>query len=282
MKADPASVRLRLSATQMSVIWPGLDRIVRQYSGWSARKESLYTYPFRMYPPLPGFDRGTYNADLMDGIVNLSRRLRSKARAGCRTHMTSIDLRAAIFAVRVNTSWWQYQKVIGQKLEARTKEVMQIDPDTLKKLMTKSARTILSLERHTKRADYRLGALVSSEDYIEYMDSWKAHLRWIRLHLVYFKPLRPHFLKGRKGSFQIILNELIEVAKEMISAEGLLPPKDGELRRIMRLYSCSSRRFREGHYTVPYVINHRSSEYTRWHLVEFIQKRITLRSAAPA
>ena len=80
--------------------------------------------------------------------------------------------------------------------------------------------------------------------------------------------------------FQIILNELIEIAKEMISAEGLLPPNDKELRRVMRLYSCSSRRFREGPYTVPYILEHRSSEYTRWHLVEFVQKRITLRPVA--
>lgn len=111
---------------------------------------------------------------------------------------------------------------------------MRIDPGTLKELKAKSARTIRSLERYTKRADYRLRELVPQENYFGYMNSWKAHLRWIRLHLVYFKPLNL-VRTGRKTMFQIILNELIEVAKEMISAEGLLPPSEVELRRVMRL-----------------------------------------------
>ncbi len=269
-------MQLRLSASQMSVIWPGLDRIVQEHSGWSTRKESFYSYPFRMYPPPPGFDRGKLDADLMQGIVDLWKRLRPKARAGGRAHMTSIDLRVAIFAVRVNTSWWQHQKVTGRKLSTRAKEVMRIDAGTHKELKTKSARTIGTLERHMKRADYRLHGLVPSEKFAGVMDNWKAHLHWIRLHLVYFKPLRLR-LKGRKTAFQILLNELIEVAKEMISAEGLLPPSDTELRRVMRLYSTSSRRFREGARTVPYVLEHRSSEYTRWHVIDFVQKRIVLK-----
>ena len=84
MKIDPAAVRLRLSASQMSVIWPGLDRIVLEYSGWSTWKDSLYSYPFRIHPPWPGFDRGTYDADFMQGVTDLWKRLRPITRAGGR------------------------------------------------------------------------------------------------------------------------------------------------------------------------------------------------------
>lgn len=141
----------------------------------------------------------------------------------------------------------------GRKFEPKTKGVFGIDPATLNKLKTKSVGTIRSLERCTKRADYRLRGLVLPENFAGFMNCWKAHLHWIRLHLAYFKPLRS-FLKGSKGLLQITLNELIEMAKEMISAQGLLLPSDTKLRRVMRLYSWSSRRFREGHYTVHYVL----------------------------
>jgi hypothetical protein len=267
----------------MSVIWPGLDRIVREYSAWSVSKRSAFSYPVQVYPPLPGFDRGTYDSDFMNGIVELRRRLRPMAKAGGRTHMTSTELRAAIFAVRVNAAWWRSKKVRNRKVEQlRTKEMLGIDPATLNELTKKSARTIRSLERYTKRADYRLRKLVPAEAFSKFMNSWRANLRWIRLHLAYFKPLQPRLLEGRKTAFQIILNELIDVAKEAMEREGYLSPNDHELRRVMRLYSCSSRRFREGPYTAQYIFEHHSSEGTRWHLIEFIEKRIPLKLVAQA
>ncbi len=279
MRVDPAAVRLRLSASQMSVIWPGLDHIVREYSAWSPRRHSIYCYQFQMYPPPPGFDRGTCNADFMDEIADLRKRLRPKARAGGRTHMTSTDLRAAIFAVRVNADWWRSERVRNRTVKLlRTKEILGIDPETLNELKEKSARTIRSLERHMKRADYRLRKLVPAESFSGLMNSWRAHLRWIRLHLAYFKSLRS-VLGGRKTAFQILLTELVEAAKEMISAEGYLPPDEHELRRVMRLYSCSSRRFREGPFTVPHVLEHRSRFTVIFHLIEFLEKRMPLKLA---
>ena len=153
--------------------------------------------------------------------------------------------------------------------------MMGIDPTAFEELKTKSARTIRSLERHMKRADYRLRQLVPPEDYVALIDCWKKHLRWIRLHLVYFKPVRP-ILKKSKTRYQLVLNDLIAAAKYMISAEGFLLPSEVELRRVMRMYARSARRGREAYYTVQHIIGHKFSEISRWHLVEFIEKRVPL------
>jgi hypothetical protein len=216
----------------------------------------------------------------MKGIVELRRRLRPQAKTGGRTHMTSVEVRAAIFAVRVNTAKARGEKLRYRKVKVlRTKQILGIDPAALEELKKKSARTIDSLERHMKRADFHLHKQVTAQKFSEFMNSWRANLRWIRLHLAYFKPLLSGPFEGRKTRFQIILKELIEVAKDEIRMQGYLPPNDQELRRVMLLYSCSSRRFREGPWTPQYIVAHHSRGGARWHLFDFIQKRIPLESA---
>ena len=41
-----AEVRLRLSVVQMSVIWPGLDLLVKSYVAKRDTKHTLYEFPF--------------------------------------------------------------------------------------------------------------------------------------------------------------------------------------------------------------------------------------------
>lgn len=130
-----------------------------------------------------------------------------------------------------------------------------------------------------KRADHRLRHLVPPENYVALINCWKKHLRWIRLHLVYFKPPKP-ILKRSKTRYQLVLNDLIAAAKYMISAEGFLLPSEVELQRVMRMYARSARRGREMPYTIQHIIGHKFSEISRWHLVEFIQKRIPLQPVA--
>ena len=102
MSPDPNAVRFRLYAPQMSIIWPGLDLIVKESSLYRNSKSRRFCYPFRLYPPPPGFDRGEYGSSFMKDIIELWRRLTPKAKTGGRVHMDAVEIRTAILAIRVN------------------------------------------------------------------------------------------------------------------------------------------------------------------------------------
>jgi hypothetical protein len=140
----------------MTVIWPGLDRIVLAYSEYRKSGQSLYAYRSSHYNPSAEFNRGRINRDLMDQIVDLWKKLRPKAERGGRVRLNAIELRAAIFAVRVNSDWWRLQKYQGRKHKAKTKQMLRIDPESLRAIHIRASRTIRSLERHMKRANSRL------------------------------------------------------------------------------------------------------------------------------
>ena len=50
----------------MSLIWPGLDFIVKAYATWRDKKRAPFQYPFQLYPPPPKFDRGVYASAAMN------------------------------------------------------------------------------------------------------------------------------------------------------------------------------------------------------------------------
>ena len=281
MNSDPAVVRLRLSASQMSVIGPGLDTIVKSYHSRRNGKDPLFSYPFRLFPPPPGFNRGAFDAYMMEQIVDLWKRLRPLKRVGGRTHMNAFEVRAAILAARVNSDWWRYKTKVDQKRRPRARELMSVEKAALDELQKKALRTIRSLERHMKRANYRLLALTKQADYAAQMKTWKAHVRWIRLRLVYFRPLGSK-VEGKKTFYQAVLNDLVEIAKEGILAQGYELPEERELRRVMRLYARSSRRGREMAYPIAVVLRLGKHSMARSYLAEFVLNRLDLKEAWPA
>jgi hypothetical protein len=97
-----------------------------------------------------------------------------------------------------------------------------IEEQNLEPLHIKSERVLRSMERHMKRANRLLQSLVSPEDYAAFMEAWKKHLRWMRLRLVYFRPLLP-VIRGRKYSFQLTLDKL----------EVTLPAKNVSLSKLL-------------------------------------------------
>jgi len=65
------ALRFRLSAGQMSVIWPGLDLLIKSYIAQNTKGGRRYEYPFRMFPPPFGFYRGVFSQEHMDQILAL-------------------------------------------------------------------------------------------------------------------------------------------------------------------------------------------------------------------
>jgi hypothetical protein len=87
----------------MSVIWPGLEVLIKSYVCHRDKKPVEYRYPFRLHPPDLGFNRGTYNGDLMERVLALYSHLHPKREVGGRVRLDAVQVRAAIFAVRVTS-----------------------------------------------------------------------------------------------------------------------------------------------------------------------------------
>ena len=270
------SIRFRLSAAQMSVISPGLDLLFQSYAERQRKGGVRYEYPFRIYPPPGGFYRGEFDQNLMDKILDLWKRLRPKAKAGGRVQMDTIELRATIFAIRANIDFARKSRHDLRRLDPETKARFLLDDESYDQLKIKSQRVICSLERHMKRANRLLLKSVTQEQYKVLMKAWTGHLRWMRLHIAYFKPL-PKVIRGRKIGHQAILDELMQIADRGIRYLGYQPPESEELRRMMRLYVSSARRWREGPYTVQYMMENKTYYQALSHLSMFVLRRLDLK-----
>jgi len=259
----------------MSAIWPGLNRLITFYIARQKKGGIRFEYPFRIYPPPAGFDRGMFNQSTMDTILALWKRLHPKAQTGGRVQMDTIELRTAIFAIRTNLHFLRERWQAPQDLHPKSKNHDQIDRQSLHELKIKSQRVIRSLERHIKRANRALQKSITCEEYVTLLDTWAAHLRWMGLRLTYFKHLRP-VVHGLRLQRQKDLDELMEMAKRGIRNAGFIPPEPKELRRVVRLFARSSRRWREGQNTVRYMLDHKRHLSATWYLAQFVQSRLTL------
>jgi hypothetical protein len=66
---DDSVVRLRLSPAQINVLKPGISLIVQSHQEHQRSGASPLAYPFRIYPPTRGFDRGIYNQAFMEKLA---------------------------------------------------------------------------------------------------------------------------------------------------------------------------------------------------------------------
>jgi hypothetical protein len=162
----------------------------------------------------------------------------------------------------------------GRRWSAETKSRFELDATSILKLNRRAQRTITSLERHLKRAN-RLALKSNPDDFAAKRARWKKHLRWMRLHLTYFKALTP-VLKGRKTIQQRTLDELVLLAEHGLRNENLQPPDDFVLRRLMRMYVRSARRGRE-QYTPRYILENKRTFTGCWYLAKFVERRSNLK-----
>ena len=164
--------------------------------------------------------------------------------------MNAVQIRAAIFAVRTNLARirrlrydlrsQKSEDKAQRKWKAEEKVRLKVDDNSFALARRRAPRTIASLERHLKRANRLLISSTSREEYDARTARWRQHLRWMRLHIAYFKSW-PTVLPGMKTRQQRQLDELAELAKLGIRDAGLKAVDDVELRRLMRLYARSAR-----------------------------------------
>jgi hypothetical protein len=74
-------VRFRLSPAQIAVIALGMDLITGSYQTRLRKGTSPYSYPFRIYPPPRGFNRGTFNLLFMEKLLALGKGLTTRTKA---------------------------------------------------------------------------------------------------------------------------------------------------------------------------------------------------------
>lgn len=270
------ATRFRLSAPQMSIIWPGLDFLTKSFIVRTSKGSSPHAYPFRMYQLPSAFNRGTFNNSLMARIVSLWKRLNPRAKSGGRVAMNSIELRATIFAVRVHVDFVRGQMHFPRKPSSESNAQLPVDKESFDRLRVRSKRVILTLERHLKRANRTFPKSIPRSLFAMEIRDWRSHLRWMRLHIAYFKPVRP-MVFGQKTRQQKILDELMRMAEHGIRIEGYQSPGAEELRRMMRMYVSSARRGREGLFDIGYVLHQKPDFNAKLHLGNFVIKRLKLK-----
>ena len=274
MRSDPYAISIRLTPKQVSLIWSGLNEIVKSYSAWRGKKEPAFSYPFRLFPPVPGFNPGAFDPKFMELVLWDWKRLRSKVNCGGRFHMNTIQIRAAIFGARINMDWFKFRRDAARKHFNCPKGENESDGITQKRLKAQTDRVIRSLERHMKRANYRFRALISSAAYDGLMQQWRAHVRWMRLHFAYFK-VRRRGVPGMKTAYQQLLNDLTVIAIAGIQREGYKLPDPVQLRRIMRLYVAYTRRGRLP-YPIRYMLKNEKAIGVQYILCRFVEQRLSL------
>jgi hypothetical protein len=88
--------------------------------------------------------------------------------------MNATQVRAAIFSIRVNLDMWRRQKHDRRRWDPAEKVRWGIDEHTLRELRAKSQRVIRTLERHLKRANRRLRAAVTHNEYEALLKAWSC------------------------------------------------------------------------------------------------------------
>jgi hypothetical protein len=267
-------VRFRLSPAQIAVIALGIDLITGSYQTRLRKGTSPYSYPFRIYPPPRGFNRGTFNLLFMEKLLALGKGLTTRTTTRKSMQMDTFQLRAAVFAIR---AYIDYVRLLRRRHRPReVKAGMHIDDKSFARLKAKSQRVIRSLERHMKRSNRALIKTVGKKSYATLTIAWKAHLRWMRLHITYCKPpAKP--APGRRARQQRDLDELMAIAKRGLHEKGYKPPQDKELRRLMRLYARYARKGRIAMWTIGFLHEEKERFGRKHYLAQFVIDRSKLK-----
>lgn len=269
---NDSSVRVRLTKPQIDILKPSLRQLASSYREHLKRGHSPFTYPFQIYPPTKDFDRGTFNHDCMEKIIELGKALSTKRDKGRWMEMDAVELRAAAFAVRSHLDFVRLLRRQQRRESLAEKARLHIDDKSYAQLKAKSQRVISLLERHMKRANRAAIKSIGIRQHDVLVVIWKAHLRWMRLHIAYYKPWG-RSAHGRRKRQQRHLDELMEMAKLAVRGEGHRRPSRKKLRHLMRLYARYSRSGRRGYWTVESLLENKDTYRAQWNMAQFVIKR---------
>lgn len=215
-RSEIGVIGVRMTPIQLRVIWPGLNALVNSWLTHQETGSSIYSYNFRVHPlenrPRPGQNPGTFGQPIMLAILELWKKFKGKDGKRLRLRMTFVDLSACIFAVRIAR---EYERLVqDKKHKIRENREVKI--------------VIASLERLLKRARRAYAADAGESAYKEMRAGWFAHLRWMRMHLVYFRPQR---VKTQQRKLErMIVDQACESAKAGILKRHYEPPAEKYLR----------------------------------------------------
>ncbi len=275
MDLDPTAVKIRLSKTQMSIIWPGLNFLVIALLSREKLGTCEFAYPCRVCPLPRGFDDGTYRPAMMDRIRALRIRMKPLAKTGGRAEMNDIDIRAAIYAARVNLQLLRRNVHDARRKDAKTNKTLGLDRAAIKKRKQQTGPVIKSLERDLKRATRSSLKITSRSEFAQMSKDWRSHLLWMKFHLAYFKQVIG--VKRRGVVRRMVIDQLTVIAEKAIRYEGFEIPDSRDLRQIIRLYLRYSRRGRIGTFHFRYMLQNGQRREAQEFLFEFVKKRIKLK-----
>jgi hypothetical protein len=153
----------------------------------------------------------------MQIIIELWAKLKGTDRKRIRLRLDFIQLSACILGVRIGKD---YEKIRLRRSHSREqKRALQ--------------RTISTLERELKRARRAYAAEMGEPNYQQMRGTWSGHLRWVRMNLVYFRPIRvktQHRLVQR-----MLIDYCCERAKVGLAKRRLAAPGERDMRRLVRL-----------------------------------------------
>lgn len=214
---------------------------------------------------------------MMDQVTSLWPLFGSIPAAGARIRMTSFQIRACIFSLRIEHDAQRDHELMTRKKrklnnktkEERTEELKrrQLAIARLKKLRADSKRVIRTLERLLKKSSRHL---INSEgaDHRELLlQRWRKHVQWMRMHLVYFRPTPP--IGGRRGHIALV-DRLVQLAIEGMAIRGEIPPPKDRLRSLIRLALKNHRAGRS-------LLKMRSDQTLRFQLSFFVSERSDLK-----
>jgi hypothetical protein len=215
----------------------------------------------------------------MDNILALGERVSTKTKTGKSVQMDTFQLRASVFAIRAYIDFVRRLRRQYRRTGLDGRARMHIDDKSFAQLKAKSKPAIHSLERHMKRANRALMTAVGKKQYTELTVAWKAHLRWMRLHVAYCKPWAKPNHNLRKEQQQAI-NDLVQMAKRGLRNAGYQAPEEKKLRHIIRLYARYARGGLQGHWTVRFMLSNKASFTSTYYLAQFVIERSKLKELA--
>jgi hypothetical protein len=273
LNSDKLKIPVRLTRAEVGLIWKGLNHIACAYAHRESTGEEVYGYPSKIFPLAKGADRGSFSPAMMNRVLQVHAKLNPKKTTGGTIQLDSFELRALAFSARLTL---QIQRDLAhktRKTSLRETTEAGVDPKSIRKLKQAIGKTIKFLEVVMKRAKRLFVSQRSNQNFKEESAEWRAHLRWMQLHLAFFKRIRVGSPNTRRMQRKNI-DQLVSMAKKEIAAVGYEMPEDKRIRNAVRLFISECRRGRVGYRHYRYLLNRRDEPDARSELLLHLAPRL--------